>query len=47
MANYTGPAGIVFTREQLLIIWQYLTRIPTAENAEIRKLIADYLNRDK
>jgi hypothetical protein len=40
---YSGPAGVTFTPDELLIIWSDLTRIPTAENDEIRRRIHQYL----
>lgn len=45
--EYTGPAGVNFTDEELLVIWQFLTRIPTSENAEIRAKIKRYLEGQK
>jgi len=41
--TYEGPAGVVFTADELLIIWSYLTRLPTSENGEIRRRIQRYL----
>lgn len=39
-----GPAGVFFTPDELLIIWAYLTRLPTAENDEIRQRIRQFLD---
>jgi len=45
--SYEGPAGVVFSDDDLLIIWSYLSRIPTAENSDIRRRIHKYLELDK
>lgn len=37
------PAGVVFTPDELLIIWADLTRIATTENSIIREKIAAHL----
>ena len=42
-----GPAGVYFTDEDLLIIWQTLTRNPTGENSTIRERIARYFKNYK
>lgn len=41
--TYHGPAGVVFTDDELLIIWAYLTRLPMPENSDIRRRIRVYL----
>jgi hypothetical protein len=41
--SVNSPAGVYFTHDELLIIWAYLTRIPTTENGEIRRKIERYL----
>lgn len=43
--GYDGPAGVVFTHDELLVIWSGLTRIPSAENGSIREKIQRYLER--
>jgi hypothetical protein len=43
--KYTGPAGVVFTRDELLIMWADLCRHPTDDNEAIRHRIANYLER--
>ena len=40
---YSGPATVVFTDEELLIIWSCLTRNANTENGEIRRRIQAYL----
>lgn len=40
---YTGPAGVHFTPDELLVLWADLSRIPTAENASIRNKIKAWL----
>jgi hypothetical protein len=45
--SYTGPAGVVFTPDELLVIWADLTRIPTTENKSVREKIAAHLESKK
>jgi uncharacterized protein len=40
-----GPAGVVFTPDELLIIWAYLTRLADTENAGVRQKIQRWLER--
>ena len=40
---YTGPAGVVFSPDELLIIWKYLATQPTEENRVIRDRVKRYL----
>lgn len=41
--TYEGPAGVVLTPADLLVIWKDLCRVPTGENAEIRRKIKEQL----
>jgi hypothetical protein len=40
---YEGPGGVVFTPDELLIIWSCLYRLVNSENAPIRRKIERYL----
>jgi hypothetical protein len=40
---YAGPAGVVFTPDELLVIWAHLTRIADTENKSVREKITAYL----
>lgn len=41
--TYAGPAGVILTPDELLILWADLCRIPTAQNASIREKIKAWL----
>ena len=41
--RYQGPSGVVFTRDELLVIWAALNHIPTAETGPISRRIKRYL----
>jgi hypothetical protein len=44
---YTGPAGVIFTPDELLVIWAHLTRIADTDNKSVREKIAAYLASQK
>lgn len=43
---YAGPAGLVLTRDECLVLWALLERCATAENASIREKLKKYLEAD-
>ena len=40
---YTGPAGVHFTPDELLVLWAELYRHPTPENKPMRDKIKAWL----
>lgn len=43
VTQYAGPAGVVFTPDELLILWAELCRHPTVENLHMREKIKRWL----
>lgn len=41
--TYQGPAGVIFSPQEYLLIWQALALNPTTENAPIRARLKRYL----
>ena len=41
---YRGPAGIILSPEDALIVWRLLNLNPTAENSQLRQRLETYLD---